>query len=139
MKALNLYQAYDTYLRAGGDVRKALEAAMVRGKLPRDVTNKLAGVHAKYYACHAHQTESGAWRFFNDAEDTTSANRHEAATKQWNRAIAPLTGQAKSTRGGARFKTEKVSPEAQRKHALAAFKLLSAADRKWFLVQIASL
>jgi hypothetical protein len=128
----NLKQVYATYLRAGGDVRKALDACMVRGKLPRHVVNELAGVHSAYYKCHAHLTDSGAWRFFNDSEDTTSANRHEAATKQWNRAIAPLTGITKSKRGGARYKTEK-DIMSQRDFVLKAFKLLSASDRKWVI------
>jgi hypothetical protein len=128
----NLKQVYATYLRAGGDVRKAIEACLVRGKLPRHAVNELAGVHAAYYKCHAHETESGAWRFFNDAEDTTSANRHEAATKQWNRTIAPLTGTAKSKQGGARFKTEK-QPTSHREFVLKGFLLLSAADRKWVI------
>lgn len=123
----NLYQLYDTYLRAGGDVRKALEASMVRGKLPRDVVNKLAGVHAKYYACHAHETESGAWRFFTSADDLTSANRHDAATRQWNRAIAPLTGQAKSNRGGARNKISAVD------RLLASFEKLSVREQREFV------
>ena len=103
MKALNLYDAYDTYLHAGGDVRKALEASMVRGKLPEDVVEKLAGVHAKYYKCHAEQAKSGAWRFFNDADDLSSDNRHGTATRQWNRTIAPHTG-IKSKQGGSRNK-----------------------------------
>ena len=134
-----LKQIYDAYLRAGGDVRKALQANLVRGKLPRHIVEELAGVHAAYYKCHAYCAESGAWRFSNNAKDTTSANRHESATKQWNRTIAPLTGQAKSKQGGARFKTEKISATSQREHTLKAYKLLSVADRKWFLAQIASL
>lgn len=126
MKALNLYQVYDTYLRAGGDVRKALEASMVRGKLPRDVVSKLAGVHAKYYACHAHETDSGAWRFFNDAEDVTSANRHDSATRQWNRTIAPLTG-TKSKQGGSRNKMSAVD------RLLASFEKLSVREQREFV------
>lgn len=130
----NLYQVYDQYLRIGGDVAKALKGAMVRGKLPKDVVKKLSVVHAKYYACHAHEV-NGVWRFFNDAKDLTSENRHESATRQWNRAIAPLTGITKSKRGGARYKTESEIIK-QRDFVLKAFKLLSATDRKWFLQQI---
>lgn len=131
----NLYQVYDQYLRIGGDVAKALKGAMVRGKLPKDVIKKLSVVHAKYYACHAHQTETGAFRFFKSAKDLTSENRHEAATKQWNRAIAPLTGITKSKRGGARYKTEREIMK-QRDFVLRAYNLLTATDRKWFLQQI---
>lgn len=127
----SLRQTYLTYLRAGGDMRKALQAALVRGKLPRDVVNELAATHAEYYQCHAHEVK-GAWRFSNDADDITSANRHDAATRQWNRAIAPLTGVAKSKRGGSRFKTEK-QLMSQRDFVLKAFSLLSAADRAWVI------
>ena len=123
----SLKQIYLTYLRAGGDMRKALEKSMVRGKLPRAVVNELAATHAEYYECHAHETESGAWRFFNDADDVTSTNRHDAATRQWNRAIAPLTGIAKSNRGGSRNKMSAVD------RMLAQFEKLSLKDQRAFV------
>lgn len=123
----SLSQIYLAYLRAGGDMRKALEKAMVRGKLPRAVVDELAGTHAMYYKCHAHQTENGAWRFFNDADDVTSANRHDAATRQWNRAIAPLTGIAKSNRGGFRNKVSAVD------RLLASFEKLSLKEQREFV------
>ena len=131
----SLKQVYANYLRAGGDMAKALQASLVRGKLPASVVNELAGVHAAYYKCVAHKTDSGAWRFFIDEDDLTSANRHEAATKQWNRTIVPLTGLTKSKRGGARYKTEKDITR-QRDFVLKAFNLLSVSDRKWVLAHI---
>ena len=124
--------AYRNFLHAGRDMRNELQKHLVRGKLPASIVTDLAEEHAECYKCHAHKTESGAWRFSKDADDTTSANRHEAATKQWNRVIAPLTGQAKSKQGGARYKSDK-ELMSQRDFVLKAFKLLSAADRKWVI------
>ena len=97
-----------------------------------DTVNKLSAIHARHYGCVAVQSESGAWRFFNDAEDTTSANRNESATRQWNRTIAPFSPLAKSKQGGARNKTEPVSERAK---LLSAYEKLSVADRKWFRSQ----
>jgi hypothetical protein len=124
--------AYRNFLRAGFDMRDAIKAELVRGKLPARIVAELADEHAECYECHAYQTESGAWRFSNDAEDTTSANRHEAATRQWNRAIVPFTGQVKSKQGGARYKTEK-ELMTHRDFVLKAFNLLSAKDRAWVI------
>jgi hypothetical protein len=127
-----IFTAYGKFLTAGSDMRSALESALVRGKLPMDTVNKLSAIHARHYGCVAVQSESGAWRFFNDAEDTTSANRNESATRQWNRTIAPFSPLAKSKQGGARNKTEPVSERAK---LLSAYEKLSVADRKWFRSQ----
>ena len=131
-QSINIITAYSAYLTAGSDMLATLEKSLVKGKLPMATVNKLAVVHAKHYDCTAVQVESGAWRFFNDADDTTSANRHESATRQWNRAIAPFAPLVKSKQGGARNKTE---PTSDREKALAVYEKLSATDRKWFRAQ----
>jgi hypothetical protein len=128
-KAINIFTAYSAYLNSGSDMLTAIEQSLVKGKLPMATVNKLSTLHAKHYGCVAVQVESGAWRFFNDAEDTTSANRHESATRQWNRAIAPFAPLVKSKQGGARNKTE---PLSDREKALAMYEKLNVADRKWF-------
>lgn len=128
----SIFTAYSAFLTAGGDMRRAIEQSLVRGKLPMDTINKLSAIHAKHYGCVAVQSESGAWRFYNDADDTTSKNRHDSATRQWNRTIAPFAPIVKSKQGGARNKTEQLS---ERDKALALYEKLSAVDRKWFRAQ----
>jgi hypothetical protein len=124
-----IYTTYGTYLQSGASMRDAIQSHLVNGKLPANVVAGLAQVHAKYYRAHAEMLETGAYRFFKDESDTTSANRHESATKQWNRVIAPFVG-SKDKRGGKRYKTEKEIMK-QRDFVLKAFKLLSARDRAW--------
>jgi hypothetical protein len=55
-------------------------------------------------------TDTG-WKFYT-SEEAVSANKHEAAQRQWNRCIAKFHNIAKSNRGGAR-KTE-AKPEWQK-------------------------
>ncbi len=123
-----IFTTYSAFLTAGTEMRDAIKANLVNGKLPADIVAGLARVHAKHYRAHAEMLETGAYRFFNDASDTTSANRHEAATKQWNRVIAPFIG-IKDKRGGKRHKAETLS--AVEKLA-AAYEKLSTAERKAF-------
>jgi len=131
-QAHTIFTAYSAFLTAGTDMRRAIEQSLVRGKLPMDTINKLSAIHAKHYGCVAIQKDDGAWRFFNDADDTTSANRNESATRQWNRTIAPFAPVVKSKQGGARNKAE---PLSEREKLLSAYEKLSVADRKWFRSQ----
>jgi hypothetical protein len=81
-----------------------------RGFLPDSLIAQLAEEHAsRYGACFVLQ-ESG-WKFYT-SEEAVSANKHEAAQRQWNRCIAKFHNIAKSNRGGAR-KTE-AKPEWQK-------------------------
>jgi hypothetical protein len=81
-----------------------------RGFLPDSLIAQLAEEHAsRYGACFVLQ-ESG-WKFYT-SEEAVSANKHEAAQRQWNRCIAKFHNIAKSKRGGAR-KTE-AKPEWQK-------------------------
>jgi hypothetical protein len=81
-----------------------------RGFLPDSLVAQLAEEHAsRYGACFVLQ-ESG-WKFYT-SEEAVSANKHEAAQRQWNRCIAKFHNIAKSNRGGAR-KTE-AKPEWQK-------------------------
>lgn len=81
-----------------------------KGFLPDSLIAQLAEEHAsRYGACFVLQ-ESG-WKFYT-SEEAVSANRHEAAQRQWNRCIAKFHNIAKSKRGGAR-KTE-AKPEWQK-------------------------
>lgn len=124
----NIFTTYGSYLIAGRDMRDALQAHLVRNKLPADIVAGLASVHATHYGAHATKLETGAYRFFMSADDTTSANRHESATKQWNRVIAPYIG-VKDKRGGKRNKAEPLSPVDK---LVASYDKLTATERKQF-------
>ena len=134
MKAI--VQTYLEYLAARKSMGAMIEQALAGGKyLPDATVRDLAMAHAKFHECKAKQDETTKQWHFYDADGT----RNNSARVQWDRNVRPYHKATTSKRGGKRFKSEKVAPDAQRTHALAAFKLLSAADRKWFLVQIASL
>lgn len=98
-----------------------------RGFLPDSLIAQLAEEHAsRYGACFVLQ-ESG-WKFYT-SEEAISANRHEAAQKQWNRCIAKFHNIAKSKRGGAR--KQEAKPTWQRLGD--AFNELSRTEKNAFL------
>ena len=137
---MKLYQLYVAHLQIGEQYEGELHNHLSKqGFLPDHVVAKLAECHAAFYnrkgsPCFISQSESGAYYFYT-SEEATSKNRHDAATKKWNRTIRKYHKVTKSKKGGARVMHK--SEHGQRDHALKAFKLLSAADRKWFLQQIA--
>jgi uncharacterized protein YicC (UPF0701 family) len=120
--------AYRNFLHAGRDMRNEIQKHLVRGKLPASIVADLAEEHSECYHAHAEMLETGAYRFYKDAKDTTSANRHEAATKQWNRVIAPFIG-VKDKRGGSRNKAEVLSVVDK---LVQAYDKLSNAERAKF-------
>lgn len=86
-----------------------------RGFLPDSLIAQLAEEHARQYeiksgACFFVFTDTG-WKFYT-SEEAVSANKHEAAQRQWNRCIAKFHNIVKSNRGGA-HKTE-AKPEWQK-------------------------
>jgi hypothetical protein len=85
-----------------------------RGFLPDSLIAQLAEEHARQYEISQARasllTDTG-WKFYT-SEEAVSANKHEAAQRQWNRCIAKFHNIAKSKRGGAR-KTE-AKPEWQK-------------------------
>jgi len=134
MKAI--VQTYLQYLAARKAMGTIIEQALA-GKqyLPDATVRELAVAHARFHKCTPTQdADTKQWHFYG-----ADGTRNNTARMQWDRNVRPYHKATVSKRGGSRNKTEKISPDAQRKHALAAFKLLSASDRKWFLVQIASL
>ena len=110
-----------------------------RGFLPDTLVAQLAEEHARQYeiksgACFFALTDTG-WKFYT-SEETTSANKHEAAQRQWNRCIAKFHNIAKSKRGGARKTEPKVTPRKSKAVValLRQFNDLSAAERAAFLL-----
>lgn len=84
----------------------ALTQAESNGKkphLPNDVVEKLAHAHAEAYGEKYHttifyqQTSTGSWQFYSD-EDCTRENRHDTATKQWQRNVGKYHKTTKPSR-----------------------------------------
>lgn len=131
MSNATIVSLYATLLQTSLELDKLVAEKLRGGFLAESLIAELAEVHAeKYDACYVLQ-ESG-WKFYT-SEEATSANRHEAAQKQWNRCIAKFHNIKKDARGGSRAKAE---PKAQwQKLGDAALKL-SKADLHRFLKYI---
>ena len=108
-----------------------------RGFLPVALIAELAEEHALQYGCHYAVADNGGYRFYK-SDEATSANRHEAAQKQWNRCIAKYHGIKKDSRGGKRNKTEKVAPRRTKRvtDLLVMFHDLNAAERAAFFAAV---
>jgi len=131
MSNATIVSLYATLLQTSLELDKLVAEKLRGGFLADSLIAELAQVHAeKYGACFVLQ-ESG-WKFYT-SEEAISANRHEAAQKQWNRYIAKFHNIKKDSRGGTRAKAE---PKAQwQKLGDAALKL-SKADLHRFLKYI---
>ena len=110
-----------------------------RGFLPDSLIAQLAEEHARQYeiksgACFFVFTDTG-WKFYT-SEEAVSANKHEAAQRQWNRCIAKFHNIVKSNRGGAHKTEPKVTPRKSKAVValLRQFNDLSAAERAAFLL-----
>jgi hypothetical protein len=109
-------QLYGILLEAQLDLDNLVEKELKGGRfLPDSLIAQLAEEHARVYdektgACFFVFTDTG-WKFYT-SEETTSANKHDAAQRKWDRGVRKLHNIAKSKRGGAR-KTE-VKPEWQK-------------------------
>ena len=73
----------------------ALKQAEDKGKkfyLSESVVEKLAHAHAEAYGekhkmtIHYQQTSTGSWQFYSD-EECNREDRHDTATKQWQRSV----------------------------------------------------
>jgi hypothetical protein len=131
MSNATIVSLYATLLQTSLELDKLVAEKLRGGFLADSLIAELAEVHAeKYGACFVLQ-ESG-WKFYT-SEEAISANRHEAAQKQWNRCIAKFHNIKKDVRGGTRAKAE---PKAEwQKLGDAALKL-SKADLHRFLKYI---
>jgi hypothetical protein len=131
MSNATIVSLYATLLQTSLELDKLVAEKLRGGFLADSLIAELAEVHAeKYGACFVLQ-ESG-WKFYT-SEEAISANRHEAAQKQWNRCIAKFHNIKKDARGGTRAKAE---PKAEwQKLGDAALKL-SKADLHRFLKYI---
>lgn len=138
MSNATIVSLYATLLQTSLELDKEVAKSLRGGFLADSLIAELAEVHARTYmekfpeveCCYVLQ-ESG-WKFYT-SEEAISANKHEAAQKQWNRCIAKFHNIKKDARGGSRTKAE---PKAEwQKLGDAALKL-SKADLQRFLKYI---
>ena len=131
MSNATIVSLYATLLQTSLELDKEVAKNLRGGFLADSLIAELAEVHADKYGAFFVLQESG-WKFYT-SEEAISANKHEAAQKQWNRCIAKFHNIKKDARGGSRAKAE---PKAQwQKLGDAALKL-SKADLQRFLKYI---
>jgi hypothetical protein len=135
MSNVSIRALYGTLIATTLQLDKALTGKLSKaGFLPNNLIAELAEEHALQYGCHYAVADNGGFRFYT-SEEATSANRHEAAQKQWNRCIAKYHDVKRDGRGGSRNKVEKVAPRKTKRvsELLALFNDLTAAERAAFL------
>lgn len=135
MTNVSIRALYGTLIATTLQLDKALTGKLSKaGFLPNNLIAELAEEHAVQYGCHYAVADNGGFRFYT-SEEATSANRHEAAQKQWNRCIAKYHDVKRDGRGGSRNKVEKVAPRKTKRvsELLAAFNDLTAAERAAFM------
>ena len=135
MTNVSIRALYGTLIATTLQLDKALTGKLSKaGFLPNNLIAELAEEHAVQYGCHYAVADNGGFRFYT-SEEATSANRHEAAQKQWNRCIAKYHDVKRDGRGGSRNKVEKVAPRKTKRvsELLALFNDLTAAERAAFL------
>jgi hypothetical protein len=135
MSNVSIRALYGTLIATTLQLDKALTGKLSKaGFLPNNLIAELAEEHAVQYGCHYAVADNGGFRFYT-SEEATSANRHEAAQKQWNRCIAKYHDVKRDGRGGSRNKVEKVAPRKTKRvsELLALFNDLTAAERAAFM------
>jgi hypothetical protein len=135
MSNVSIRALYGTLIATTLQLDKALTGKLSKaGFLPNNLIAELAEEHALQYGCHYAVADNGGFRFYT-SEEATSANRHEAAQKQWNRCIAKYHDVKRDGRGGSRNKVEKVAPRKTKRvsELLALFNDLTAAERAAFM------
>ena len=136
MSNVSIRALYGTLIATTLQLDKALTGKLSKaGFLPNNLIAELAEEHALQYqlktgACFFAVADYGGYRFYT-SEEAISANRHEAAQKQWNRCIAKYHNVRHDPRGGSRNKVEKVTPRKTKRvtEVLIMLNDLSEAER----------
>ena len=86
----NVVSTYRAFLKAGTSYGEAMrKAAKALGETPcPTLLAELASVHAEHYECSFTWNASGA-AVFHTGEESTRETRQHAATKSWQRNVAP--------------------------------------------------
>lgn len=103
---MSLTTSYKLFVSSKLAWDEALATALGKKQyLPEDVVESLAQAHAEAYGekygltIYYQQSEGGSWYFYSD-EECTRENRHDTATKQWQRNVAKYhkVGKKKASR-----------------------------------------
>ena len=127
----SIVSLYATLLKTSLELDKLVAEKLRGGFLADSLIAELAEVHAEKYGAFFVLQGSG-WKFYT-SEEATSANRHGAAQRQWNRCIAKFHNIKKDARGGSRAKAE---PKAEWEKLGDDVLKLSKADFQRFLKYI---
>ena len=130
---MKLYQHYAALRQSKQAFDAEVQKHLRNGFLPDEVITKLAELHAACFnlkgaPCFYDQKENGSWKFYTN-DEMTSANRHHAAQKAWERDVQPYQKLVKDSRGGSRKVSLKKSPVDT---LLALYNKLSASEKKAF-------
>jgi hypothetical protein len=131
---MSLITSYKSFVASKLAWSDALAQALGKKKyLEQDVVESLAQAHAEAYGekygttIWYQQSSTGSWYFYSD-EDCTRENRHDTATKQWQRNVSPYHNVKKQKGNG------KVSKQVDAVQALVEkFNALSKAEQTRFL------
>lgn len=98
--------AYRSYLNSSALLQAAVKPLLRGGYLPATIVRDFAQEHAHFYGASFAVKESGSVGFYVADEVQTSANRHEAAQKAWNRGIRAFIKTAEKRGGATRSKAD---------------------------------
>lgn len=131
---MTLITSYKSFVSSKLAWSEALAQALgKKAYLPEDVVESLAQAHAEAYGekygetIYFQQSAGGSWYFFTD-EECTRENRHDAATKQWQRNVAPYHKVSKQKGNGKVVK--QIDPVQQ---LVEKFEALTKAEQAKFL------
>ena len=130
---MSLINSYKSFVIANQSWADALSKALGnKTHLPEAVVESLAQAHAEAYGekhkctIYFQQTLTGSWQFYSD-EECTRENRHDTATKQWQRTVGKYHKTNAKARKTVKKQVDKVSK------VVELFEALSKAEQAKFL------
>ena len=130
---MNLITSYKSFVVANISWAKALEQALGNKKfLAEAVVESLAQAHAEAYGekhnitIHYQQSLTGSWQFYSD-EECSREDRHDTATKQWQRTVGKYHKTSAKPRKVVSKQVDKVSK------VVELFEALSKSEQAKFL------
>ena len=120
---MSLITSYKSFVASKLAWSDALATALGKKKfLSEDVVESLAQAHAEAYGekygltIYFQQSEGGSWYFYSD-EACTRESRHDTATKQWQRNVAPYHNVQKKKASRVSTKVDKVAKKIEQLRA----------------------
>ena len=126
---MSLIKSYKSFVSSKLAWSEALATALGnKTYLPEVVVESLAEAHAEAYGekygetIYFQQSAGGSWYFYSD-EACEREQRHDAATKQWQRNVAPYH---KVTKKASSHTSKKVDPIAVKSKAIKSWGMTKA-------------